>query len=178
MVAESVSACQSIVQQRLKTRVQNRAYPYATAIKLKNYCFRLCMHHSREQMHVPSSCGNLGFDSSWQMVIFDCMCMHSNYSNVIALFLHLTGQELGAIQSSLLAINSHWGTILIRKLSPKFARLRRISRQSAVHKNRQDMCFDSLSQIKKMTGSSSQVGGRPSEDLKLLQLCWHFWNVF
>ena len=40
------------------------------------------------------------------------------------------------------------------------------------YKNRQDMCSDSPNRMKKMAGSSSQEdGGRPSEDLKLLQLC-------
>ena len=35
----------------------------------------------------------------------------------------------------------------------------------AVHKNSQDMCSDCPNWMKKM------AGGRPSEDLKLLQLC-------
>ena len=35
----------------------------------------------------------------------------------------------------------------------------------------EDMCSDSPNRTKKMAGSSSQDGGRPSADLKLLQLC-------
>ena len=81
---------------------------------------------------------------------------------------------LRAIQTSFMVYNWTMAMQFTFKycIEPRTTNLRRISRQSAVYKNRQDMCSDSPNRMKKLAGSSSQDGGKPSEDFKLLQLCW------